>query len=189
MQFIERETFKKHIDGLLEEYEIKAIAGTVEVDYQNIPFFSAYDVFDDEKLNVLKRIVGDEVPIESIVVSLRDTLVNIRSLGNLIKDLQQAVHQIQNQLHLVVEPSVEAGLIIHLAFLVESLLKDEETRRFPDLVEFQRQYRLEADQVRTILMPIERNNYVRISEDEIAFLLKAFIENHIESVSDTYTVN
>lgn len=189
MQFIERETFKKHIDGLLEEYEIKAIAGTVEVDYQNIPFFSAYDVFDDEKLNVLKRIVGDEVPIESIVDSLRDTLVNIRSLANLIKDLQQAVHQIQNQLHLVVEPSVEAGLIIHLAFLVESLLKDEETRRFPDLVEFQRQYRLEADQVRTILMPIERNNYVRISEDEIAFLLKAFIENHIESVSDTYTVN
>lgn len=115
--------------------------------------------------------------------------MNIRSLGNLIKDLQQAVHQIQNQLHFVVEPSVEAGLIIHLAFLVESLLKDEETRRFPDLVEFQRQYRLEADQVRTILMPIERNNYVRISEDEIAFLLKAFIENHIESVSDTYTVN
>ena len=64
MQFIEKETFKKHIDGLLEEYEIKAIAGTVDIDYQNIPFFSAYDVFDDERLNVLKRIVSDEVPIE-----------------------------------------------------------------------------------------------------------------------------
>ncbi len=39
MQFIEKETFKKHIDGLLEEYEIKAIAGTVEIDYQNIRSF------------------------------------------------------------------------------------------------------------------------------------------------------
>ncbi|MBB6725742.1 ArsR family transcriptional regulator, partial [Proteus mirabilis] len=51
MQFIERETFKKHIDNLMEEYEIKAIAGTVDVEYQNIPFFSVYDIFDDEKLN------------------------------------------------------------------------------------------------------------------------------------------
>ncbi len=34
MQFIERETFKKHIDNLMEEYEIKAIAGTVDVEYQ-----------------------------------------------------------------------------------------------------------------------------------------------------------
>ena len=39
MQFLERESFKRHIDALLEEYEIKAIAGTVDVDYQNIPFF------------------------------------------------------------------------------------------------------------------------------------------------------
>ena len=39
---------KKHIDNLMEEYEIKAIAGTVDVEYQNIPFFSVYDNFDDE---------------------------------------------------------------------------------------------------------------------------------------------
>lgn len=76
MQFIERETFKKHIDNLMEEYEIKAIAGTVDVEYQNIPFFSVYDIFDDEKLNVLKRIASDEVAIDTIVHSLSGVITS-----------------------------------------------------------------------------------------------------------------
>ncbi len=183
MQFIEKETFKKHIDGLLEEYEIKAITGTVEVDYQNIPFFSAYDVFDPEKLNVLKRIASDDVPVATIVDSLRDVITHVASLPNLISDLQKAVNQIQTQLQLVVEPSVEAGLVIHLAFLIESLLKGEELRIFPELASFQKKHRLEADQLRTILMSIEKNYQVQISEDEIAFLTQAFLSNKIEPLT------
>ena len=50
LQFLHREAFKQHIDELMEEFEIKAIVGTVEFDYQNIPYFSAYDIFDNEKL-------------------------------------------------------------------------------------------------------------------------------------------
>lgn len=41
LQFLHREAFKQHIDELMEEFEIKAIVGTVEFDYQNIPYFSA----------------------------------------------------------------------------------------------------------------------------------------------------
>lgn len=89
MQFIERETFKKHIDNLMEEYEIKAIAGTVDVEYQNIPFFSVYDIFDDEKLNVLKRIASDEVAIDTIVHSLSGVITSVDSLQKLILMLQK----------------------------------------------------------------------------------------------------
>ena len=116
MQFLERESFKRHIDALLEEYEIKAIAGTVEVDYQNIPFFSAYDVFDDEKLNTLKRIADDEVPTAKIVDSLKDSLNAISSVERLIQALQKAIQQIQTDLSIIVEPGVDTGIVIHVAF-------------------------------------------------------------------------
>ena len=66
----------------MEEYEIKAIAGTVDVEYQNIPFFSVYDIFDDEKLNVLKRITSDEVAIDTIVHSLSGVITSVDSLQN-----------------------------------------------------------------------------------------------------------
>lgn len=179
MQFLEREAFKKHIDSLMEEYEIKAIAGTVDVEYQNIPFFSAYDIFDDEKLNVLKRIAGDEVPTEKIVKSLSDTITAVDSLQKLIVMLQKTVHQIQTDMHIIVEPGVDAGIVIHLAFLVDSILKGEETKSFDGLTDFVKKNRLETDVSRTNLMAIEKAYRISIPETEVAHLTKMFLENKI----------
>lgn len=180
MQFLERESFKRHIDALLEEYEIKAIAGTVDVDYQNIPFFSAYDVFNDEKLNMLKRIADDEVPTAKIVDSLKDSLNSISSVELLIHSLQKNIQQIQTDLSIIVEPGVDIGIVIHLAFLLDGLIKHEKTREFENLSTFSKIYRLEMDIVRTNLIGLERKYQVNIPENEIAFLTQMFIENKIK---------
>ncbi|GAA3020832.1 sigma 54-interacting transcriptional regulator [Tetragenococcus solitarius] len=189
MQFIERETFKKHIDNLLEEYEIKAIAGTVEVEYQNIPFFSAYDVFDDQKLKVLKSIVKDEIPAETIVNSLDGTITHAGSLPVLVETLKSLVQQVQSQLHIILEPSVEAGLVIHLAFLIEALRTTGIDRQFNDLSSFQKKYRLETDILKTSFISIEKNYDIRIPDDEIAYLTEAFIKNQIDTPFKLYTQN
>lgn len=181
MQFLEREAFKKRIDSLMEEYEIKAIAGTVDVEYQNIPFFSAYDIFDDEKLNMLKRIAGDEVSTEKIVKSLNGTITTVDSLQKLIVTLQKIVHQIQADMHIIVEPGIDAGIVIHLAFLIDSILKGERTREFPDLSDFIKKNRLEADVVRTNIMILEKNYRITIPESEVAHLTQMFLENKIKT--------
>lgn len=187
MQFIEKETFKKHIDGLLEEYEIKAIAGTVEVEYQNIPFFSAYDVFDDQKLKVLKSIVKDEIAADTIVNSLEGTITHVGSLAVLVETLKSLVQQVQTQLHIILEPSVEAGLVIHLAFLIEALRTAGIQRQFPDLAVFQKKYRLETDILKTSFISIEKNYDIQIPDDEIAYLTEAFIKNQIDTPFKLYT--
>jgi len=187
MQFIEKETFKKHIDGLLEEYEIKAIAGTVEVEYQNIPFFSAYDVFDDQKLKVLKSIVKDEIAADTIVNSLDGTITHVGSLAVLVETLKSLVQQVQTQLHIILEPSVEAGLVIHLAFLIEALRTSGIQRQFADLAAFQKKYRLETDILRTSFISIEKNYDIQIPDDEIAYLTEAFIKNQIDTPFKLYT--
>ncbi|EOL47473.1 sigma 54-interacting transcriptional regulator [Enterococcus caccae] len=184
MQFLEREAFKKHIDSLMEEYEIKAIAGTVDVEYQNIPFFSAYDIFDDEKLNVLKRIAGDEVPTEKIVKSLGGTITAVDSLQKLIIMLQKIIHQIQTDMHIIVEPGVDAGIVIHLAFLVDAILKGEKSKEFENLSEFMKKNRLESDVVRTNLMAIEKAYRLSFTESDVAHLTQLFLENKIEAVTE-----
>ncbi len=188
MQFLEREAFKKHIDGLMEEYEIKAIAGTVDVEYQNIPFFSAFDIFDDEKLNVLKRIAGDEVPTEKIVKSLSGTITAVDSLQKLIVMLQKTVHQIQTDMHIIVEPGVDAGIVIHLAFLVDASLKGEPTKEFDGLASFLKKNRLEADVTRTNLMVIEKAYRVSFTESDVAHVTRMFLENKIKTTTE-YTHN
>ena len=180
MQFLERESFNRQIDALLEEYEIKAIAGTVDVDYQNIPFFSAYDIFNDEKLNTLKRIADDEVPTAKIVDSLKDSLNSISSVDVLIHSLQKTIQQIQTDLSIIVEPGVDIGIVIHLAFLLDSLMKHEKSRVFENLETFSKVYRLEMDIIRTNLINLERKYRVNIPENEVAFLTQMFIENKIK---------
>ncbi|MFD2306538.1 sigma 54-interacting transcriptional regulator [Enterococcus termitis] len=188
MQFLEREAFKKHIDSLMEEYEIKAIAGTVDVEYQNIPFFSAFDIFDDEKLNVLKRIAGDEVPTEKIVKSLSGTITAVDSLQKLIVMLQKTVHQIQTDMHIIVEPGVDAGIVIHLAFLIDAILKGEPTKKFENLTEFLKKNRLEADVARTNLMVIEKAYRISFTEADVAHVTRMFLENKIKTTTE-YTHN
>lgn len=179
MQFLERATFKKHIDELMEEYDIKAITGTVDIEYQNIPFFSAFDIFDDEKLNLFKRVISEEVPLEEMAASLQGTLKNVGSVPKLLAILQKMVHQIQTELHLIVEPGVDAGLIIHIAFLLDTLKQGHEARQYRDLQKFRKRYRVEMDTVKTNLMPLEKQYRLELPEDEIAHITRIFLENSI----------
>lgn len=180
MQFLEKEAFKKHIDELMETYEIKAIVGTVDVEYQNIPFFSAFDIFNNEKLNVFKRIAADEVPLEQMVTSLEGTIKSVESVADLLALLQKIVHQIQADMQIIVEPGIDAGVLIHLAFLVEALKTGQEARKFSDLDNFKAKNRIEITAVRSNLMQLEKLYNITLPESEIAYLAQMMIENRID---------
>ncbi len=179
MQFLEKEAFKKHIDELLEEYDIKAIVGTVDVSYQNIPFFSAFDIFEESKLAIFKRIVGEEVSVEQMVRSLEGTIHSVDSVSRLIISLQKTVHEIQKDLHIMVEAGVDSGIILHLAFLIDSLRQGKEGRSFRNLAQFKQKNRMEMDIIRTHLMGLESLYQVKISDEEAAHLTQMFQENKI----------
>ena len=181
MQFIEKNAFLQHIDALMAEYDIKAIAGTVEIDYQNIPFFSAYEIFDNERLRVLKQIVNDDIPLEKIGKSLQEALTSVSGVEQLMMQLQQLLHHVEGQMHAVLEPSVDAGIMIHLAFLIDNLRNGGTSRQFDNLTSFQKKYRLECDLLRTSLMPIAKNYQVEFSDDEIAYIVQMIQQNKITS--------
>ena len=77
-------------------------------------------------------------------------------------------------MHIIVEPGVDAGIMIHLAFLVDALIKGEETRNFPNLAEYVKTHRLEIDVVRTNFMLIERAYRVTIQKRKLRMLPKCF---------------
>lgn len=129
---------------------------------------------------MLKRIADDEVPTAKIVDSLKDSLNSISSVELLIHSLQKNIQQIQTDLSIIVEPGVDIGIVIHLAFLLDGLIKHEKTREFENLSTFSKIYRLEMDIVQTDLIGLERKYQVNIPENEIAFLTQMFIENKIK---------
>ncbi|MDT2826009.1 sigma 54-interacting transcriptional regulator [Vagococcus lutrae] len=180
MQFLEKEAFKKHIDRLMEQYDIKAIVGTVDIEYQNIPFFSAFDIFNNDKLNELKRLAANELSIGQIIASLEGTMTTIESVSELLLLLQHQIHQIQSDMQVIVEPGIDAAILIHLAFLVEALNTGVKKRDFDDLERFKRKHLIAYNAVQFNLMPVEKRYHLEIPESEIAYVAQMFIENKIK---------
>ncbi|MDT2819676.1 sigma 54-interacting transcriptional regulator [Vagococcus lutrae] len=180
MQFLEKEAFKKHIDRLMEQYDIKAIVGTVDIEYQNIPFFSAFDIFNNDKLNELKRLAANELSLGQIIASLEGTMTTIESVSELLLLLQHQIHQIQSDMQVIVEPGIDAAILIHLAFLVEALNTGVKKRDFDDLERFKRKHLIAYNAVQSNLMPVEKRYHLEIPESEIAYIAQMFIENKIK---------
>src|SRR5699024_10876185 len=124
-----------------------------------------------------------------IVDSLQNVVETIDFLPKLVAALAKFVQEIQTQLHLVVEPSVQSGMIMHLVFMIESYRIKEKTHQFKNLSDFQRRYRLEVDLVQTNLMVIEKEYEVQITVDDVAFITQAFLENKVETSKKLHTNN
>ncbi|MGL4390902.1 MAG: PRD domain-containing protein, partial [Carnobacterium maltaromaticum] len=80
----------------------------------------------------------------------------------------------------IVEPGVDTGIIIHLAFLVERLKVGSMIREFPNLENYVKKYRLEVDLVKAALMTLEKQYRVVMVEDEVAYIVQMFIDNQVQ---------
>ena len=179
LQFLHREAFNQRIDQLMETYEIKAIVGTVEFDYQNIPFYTAYDIFNDEKLHLLKNQVEEELPINEMIQSLTGTLKKVGSVQQLMYFLQKLMQQLKNELNVMIPAGVETGMMLHIAFLIEGLKTGTILRKFSGLDEYAKKNRMIMDVIKVTLIPLEKQYQIAIPDDEIAYIAQMIIENKV----------
>ena len=182
MQFLEHNTFRRHIDDMQKKYDIKAIVGTVAMHYQNIPYFSVIDIFDDEQVKMFKRVLEDVIPVDDLIQPLEESLDNIDDIKGLLQHLRKQVHGIQNDLGIFVESNVEAGIILHLAFLIDKLKKGlQKTPTFDNLTKLKKQHKLAFDVVTTQLLPLERTYEIELSDDDRAYITQMIMENRLDS--------
>lgn len=192
MQFLEYQTFRRHIDDLKKNYDIKAIVGTVAISYQNIPYFSAIDIFTDDKIEMFKRVLEDEIPIENLIEPLEETLINVNDILLLLQKIRKQVHIIQHDLGIFVEANVEAGIILHLAFLIDKIKGEKrQNLKFQDLINFKQQNKLAFDVVTTQLLPLERSYKIKLTDDDRAYITQMIIKNRLDSeyVKPTFLPN
>lgn len=183
MQFLEKYSFKRHIDELLSQYDIRAIVGTVEIQYHNIPYFSALDLFEEDKAEMFYRLLDDEVSLDDMIRTLEGTLTHVSSVRELMLRLKETVSKMQQELTLFVEASVESGIMIHLAFLIDHLSQNPDAvqRKFEHLTEFKQENKWAYDIVATQLLSLSQFYHLTLSDDEIAYVTQMFVNNYVDS--------
>lgn len=179
LQFLHKEAFRERIDQLMEEYNILAIMGSVEFQYRDIPFFSALEVFSDGGIDIIKRILNDEVPYEKLIASLNGNLTAVDSAEELVYFLRKIISELQIQLNLILEPGVDIGMILHLAFLIERMRLGAVDREFPDFNEFAKNHMVEMQVTQQMMENVEREYDITIPQSEIAYLTQMMLANRV----------
>lgn len=179
LQFLHKEAFRERIDQLMEEYNILAIMGSVEFQYREIPFFSALEVFSEGGLDIVKRIINDEVPYDQLISSLEGNLKEVESPEQLVYFLRKIISELQVQMNLVLEPGVDIGIILHLAFLVERMKLGGVDREFPNIDDFTKQHMIEMQITQQMMENVNLEYNIIVPQSEIAYLTQMMTANKI----------
>ncbi|KGL46180.1 sigma-54-dependent transcriptional regulator [Listeria sp. SHR_NRA_18] len=179
LQFLHKEAFRERIDQLMEEYNILAIMGSVEFQYREIPFFSALEVFSEGGLDIVKRIINDEVPYDQLISSLEGNLKEVESPEQLVYFLRKIISELQVQMNLVLEPGVDIGIILHLAFLVERMKLGGVDREFPNIDAFTKQHMIEMQITQQMMENVNLEYNIIVPQSEIAYLTQMMTANKV----------
>ncbi|MFL2100891.1 sigma 54-interacting transcriptional regulator [Desemzia sp. FAM 23989] len=177
LQFLQREQFRQRIDQLMEKYDLKAIVGTVGFDYSSVPYYSAFDIFEGNKLTDLKRHLELDFPVEEMAHSLEGTIKSVDSVQELLELVRDVVDKLLVNMQFQIDAGVKVGVILHLVFLVDSLRTEAFLRPFPNKEMFVKQNRILMDVTKTTCIVLERRYEIQFPEDEIAYLAYMLLEN------------
>ncbi len=177
LQFLHRQSFVEKLDQLLEQYDIVAIAGTVQIDYKNIPYFSPMEIFQDAPLMRLQQLIGENEPYSEMVKTLESHFKMIPSVAKLIELIRSFIKTLELKLNLTLEAGVDMGIILHVAFLVENIRLNQPSRPFPNMQAFQDEYGTDLEIVKSTVHELEKEYDISIEESELMHIYQMFIEN------------
>ena len=176
MNILDKRSFKERIINLKEKYIILAIVGTVDIELEGIPFIPAIEILYNSVIEALNNIINEEEMYEKIGSSLKEHLVNID--GSIVsKEAKLLIRGIEKQLKVNVPLDVKMGITLHICFLIDNILSGVGLRKFDELEDFRNEYSYEMKLVKKCLKTVEVKYKISIGDNEIAYIVKLFIEN------------
>lgn len=176
MNILNRKEFHERIEAINSSYEILAIAGTVEIDVQDIPFISFMEIISGDGIIKLKDIIDKELNYKRIGKSLADHVSGMDS-EKLVDTVRQMVDHLEESLHLKVSDDVKLGIILHISFMIDKLRRGGKETDFKNLERFKSQYSREMILTQRALERLELDYGIYIGENEQAYVCYMLIEN------------
>jgi transcriptional regulatory protein LevR/transcriptional regulator with AAA-type ATPase domain len=176
MNILNRKEFQEKIDNINDEFDILAIAGTVEIDIQDIPFISFMDIISGEGIHRLREIIDKELNFRRIGKSLSDHVEGMDS-EKLVDTVRLVIDDLEESLHYRVRDDVKLGMILHISFMVDKIRRGGKETDFKNLEVFKSKYSREMVLTQRALEKLELDYGIYIGENEQAYVCYMLIEN------------
>lgn len=176
LNIINRDLFMKTLIEYTNHYNILALVGTVDINIDDIPFISAVDILSGEGISKLTNIIHNTEIYNKIKKSLKEHITDLDS-DNLVDEVRNVIKTIEKKLKLSVSKEVKIGIMLHICFLIQKLVRGGEETEFQDLLSFINKYEDKIDKVRTSLSSIEKKYSIVVGENELAYISNMFLKN------------
>ncbi len=179
LNIINKDHFMTALKQYQDYYNICAVVSTIEIELAEIPFISAVDIFSGNGLTKLRQLVKESDLYAKIKGSLNEHIKGLDS-EELVENIRSLINNIEKALKTSIPSEVKVGIVLHMSFLIEKLVKGEETTKFPDLQEFKREFPQQMEQMKASVKELENNYEITIQDNELAYLAKMFLNNAME---------
>lgn len=177
MEIIDRADFFCRLQELNHHYRLLAVVGTVNVPIEGIPFFSTADIFNGKGITRLKRILQDAMAYDRIRDSLQQHIPDV-DVGEGIQRALDFLRRMQEKLHLRLSQEVQSGIVIHILFLLNRMIKGKTGSAFPDL----EAYRAENPDAFAVaagfVQPLEQQAGQPMAAAELGYLVRMCLQNN-----------
>lgn len=175
LNIMNKREFVSRVEQLREKYKVLAIASTVDIEIEAIPFITAAQILTGTGVDRIKEILESECNYQKIAKSL-DTHIKLES-ETLVESLRDALAAMEQGLESNVKEEVRIGILLHMCFLLDKLCSGGKETFFDGLRDFIKQHTKEFAIIRSSLKNLEIQYGIQIGEHEIAYICRMLLSN------------
>ena len=176
LNIIDYDKFIKKIKRYQKQYNLLAVVSTVDIKEADIPFIPAVEILSGKAFEKLNLKLDDIEKYSKIKNSLSEHLEKLNS-SKIVNECKNIINSIINDSKIMIDSDVKIGILLHMIFLIEKLIKGEKGNTFKDLENYKRKNNSFMEKVEEKMFFLEREYAVKISEDEIAYITDSFLKN------------
>lgn len=183
MDILDRNDFLCRVQALSRKYHIAAIVGTVNFQVEKIPSFSAADVLASDGIAKIERTIRQEQEFLKIKSSLKKHVRGGVDASRLVEDVRKIIDRLEDKLGISLLVDVKIGMLLHMSFMVDKLVNHGKSVVFEHVEVFRQAHQDEFAVVKQTLGELERLYKIKLTDDELAYIVRMCIENDGKNVN------
>ncbi|HAA80378.1 MAG TPA: transcriptional regulator, partial [Thermoanaerobacter sp.] len=167
-----KKEFRRKLLNIKEEKNILAVVSAINPEDDSVLYISTSDVFDNDKLSVLRNKIEALSQIE-IIDNMKEVIrenIKIDSEKYISSFKRFYAALIRDGVNL--NEDITIGLILHLACVIERILQGKQLIHIKDTQEYIKNYPKEFDIIKKAIRIIEEGCNVKISDEECVNMMK-----------------
>lgn len=178
LDILNKEDFLIKVSKLKEKYIILAVVGTVNIFIDGVPFIPAQDIFLEEGICYLDKLIACEYDFLKVQKALTSELRKENCI-KLVANIREVINQIEESSKIIIQHDAQIGIVIHVSFLIDRLKHGGKEIIFKNLKDYQYKHNEEFMAIKKKVEVLEQIYCIKIGDDEIAYIVRMVRENII----------